>query len=305
MMKSDVSAHGVVLFATFIVATTFPIGQHIAPYLDPVIVVLLRFLISIAVMLPLLFFTKVIELPTPERLKQFATIGIIHAGFFICMFLALKYTNSLNTSAIYTLVPSMAAVVCFFVLGEPIKNIHYLLLPLGIVSTLWVIFEGNLDRLIAMEFNKGDLIFFAGCVLLGVYTTLLKKYHVAGSTLNLVFWAMVSGVVPMTGYALFADISVDFSAVPLDVYGWIVYLAVLTVLTSYIWAFGAPRLGPMKTLAYSYLIPSFVMVIDGVLLGSWPPMIVVPGVLVGVLVMVALQTSQITVAAPRTAELGR
>lgn len=304
-MKSDTTAHGVVLFATFIVATTFPIGQRIAPFLDPVIVVLLRFLISIAVMLPLLLFTKIIQLPTFERFKQFARIGVIHAGFFICMFLALKYTNSLNTSAIYTLVPSVAAIVCFFVLGEPIKHIHYLLLPLGLASTLWVIFDGDLNRLKAMEFNKGDLIFFAGCLLLGVYTTLLKKYHVAGSTLNLVFWAMLAGVVPMAIYATFADINVNFSAVPLDVYGWIIYLAVLTVLTSYIWAYGAPKLGPMKTLAYSYLIPSAVMVIDGLLLGDWPPLIVLPGVLVGIVVMIVLQNSPVIVTVPRTPELGR
>lgn len=304
-MKSDTTAHGVVLLATFIVATTFPIGQRIAPFLDPVIVVLLRFLISIVVMLPMLLFTKIIEIPTFYRFRQFAIIGVIHAGFFICMFLALKHTNSLNTSAIYTLVPSIAAIVCFFVLGEPIKHIHYLLLPLGVVSTLWVIFEGDMNRLGAMEFNKGDLIFFAGCLLLGVYTTLLKKYHVAGSTLNLVFWAMISGVVPMSIYAASADIDVNFGAVPLDVYAWIIYLAVLTVLTSYIWAYGAPRLGPMKTLAYSYLIPSFVMVIDGVLLGRWPPAIVLPGVLVGVVVMIVLQSNQVTAASARTPELGR
>jgi drug/metabolite transporter (DMT)-like permease len=156
-----------------------------------------------------------------------------------------------------------------------------------------------------LEFNKGDLIFFAGCLLLGVYTTLLKKYHVAGSTLNLVFWAMISGVIPMAIYAASADINVDFAAVPFDVYAWIIYLAVLTALTSYIWAYGAPRLGPMKTLAYSYLIPSFVMLIDGVLLGSWPPLIVLPGVLVGIVVMIVLQNNQVTVATARTPELGR
>ena len=304
-MKSDTTAHGVVLFATLIVATTFPIGQRIAPFLDPVIVVLLRFLISIAVMLPLLFFSEIIQLPTWARFKQFAKIGVIHAGFFICMFLALKYTNSLNTSAIYTLVPSMAAIVCFFVLGEKIKSFHYLLLPLGVISTLWVIFEGDVQRLRAMQFNQGDLIFFAGCLLLGVYTTLLKKYHVAGSTLNLVFWAMISGVIPMAVYAALADINVNFSAVPLDVYGWIIYLAVLTVLTSYIWAYGAPKLGPMKTLAYSYLIPSFVMVIDGVLLNDWPPVIVLPGVLVGVVVMIVLQSNATPLVAPPVPELER
>ena len=36
---------------------------------------------------------------------------------------------------------------------------------------------GDLGRLLALDFNKGDLIFLAGCFAMGFYTPLVKLFH--------------------------------------------------------------------------------------------------------------------------------
>ena len=117
LIKPNLNAHVAVLFATIVVATTFPIGQRIAGFMDPVLLVLFRFLISVIVMLPIFIFTEKIKVPTGRRLLQFSLVGIAQSGFFICMFIALQYTTSLNTSVIYTLVPSFAAVIGFYLIN--------------------------------------------------------------------------------------------------------------------------------------------------------------------------------------------
>lgn len=292
MTQPDSKAHLAVLFATFVVATSFPIGQRIAPFLDPVLTVLLRFLISILVMLPILFFTSKITMPSAQRLLQFSMVGVTQAGFFILMFLALKQTSSLNTSVIYTLLPSLAALTGFYLLKEKPRPLHFLLLPIGILATVWVIFEGSVDKLIQLNLNQGDFIFGVGLLLLALYATLLKKFHSSESPFNMVFWSMLCAVFPMALYASFTAASVNLEGIPADVYLWIVYLAVMTVFTNFVWAFGGPRLGPMKTLAYSYLIPSFVLFINWIVINRLPPMIVLPGVLVGFFIMFFLQFSK-------------
>lgn len=285
-------AHIAVLFATFVVASTFPIGQRIAPFLDPVLTVLLRFLISIFIMLPILFFTDKIKIPTGRRLFQFCMLGAAQSGFFILMFLALKDTSSLNTSVIYTLLPSLAAITSFYLLNERLRPLHFFLLPIGILATIWVIFEGSLVKMIGLNLNHGDLIFGGGLVLLALYATLLKKFHVGGSPFDVVFWSMVCAVFPMALYSSFMSSVTDLEGMPFDIYLWIIYLSVMTVFTNFAWAYGGPRLGAMKTLAYSYLIPSFVLFINWLVIGKLPPIIVLPGVLVGFLIMFFLQFSK-------------
>lgn len=292
MTKPDPYAHLAVLVATFVVATSFPVGQRIAPFLDPVLVVLLRFLISILVLSPFLFFTDMIKIPTGRRLLQFGAVGSAQAGFFILMFLALQHTSSLNTSVIYTLLPSLAAIVSFYLLHERLRALHLVLLPIGILATAWVIFEGSFEKMVGLDLNPGDLIFGAGLLLLALYSVLLKKFHLGGSPFDMVFWSMVCAIVPMALYSAALFGSVDFDHVPLDVYLWIVYLALMTVFTNFVWAFGTPRLGPMKTMAYSYLIPSFVLFINWMTIDKLPPLIVLPGVLAGVFIMFILQFSK-------------
>lgn len=288
-MSITTIAHISVLVATFIVATTFPIGALISPHMDPAAIVFLRFVISVVTMLPIAVFTNLITIPKGKRLLQLASIGLVHAAFFILMFVSLRLTTPLNTAVIYTLVPSISALTAFLLIGERVNMLHSVLLPIGLAATVWVIFNGNLSSIAAFDLNPGDMIFGIGCILLGLYSTLLKKFHVQGRTLDLVFWSMIFGAVPLGIYFFTLAPETSYSDVPVYVYGWIVYLAVLTVVTSFIWAYGSPTIGPMKTMAYSYLIPTFVLIIDVVFYGKWPNPAVIPGVLIGVLCMIIIQ----------------
>ncbi len=289
--KNILQAHLAVLLATIIVSTSFPIGQRIAPFLDPVLIVLSRFILSLLVMLPILLFTKKIKIPRGRRLFQFGLVGAANASFFIFMFTALKETTSLNTSVIYTLVPSLTALISFLILKERLSRIHFILIPLGLLATLWVIFEGSWYKAMAFDLNHGDLIFGVGCLLIGLNVTLLKKFHMSESPINIVFWSMLWGSILLAVYSLIISVEIQLEGVPFDVYLWIIYLGVMTVFTSFVWAYGSPIIGPMKTTAYSYSIPSLVLFINWNVLGELPSILVFPGVLIGVVIMFFLQIS--------------
>jgi len=284
-------AHVLIIMATITVASTFPIGQKISPMLNPVLIVLYRFLLSVLMMLPLLIFTNKIKLPSGRQLLQYLVLGALYSGFFIFMFTALQDTTSLNTSVIYTLIPSMAAFFAYLILKEKVRSIHFILLPLGLLSTVWVIFEGSWQKFILFQFNSGDLVFALGCILIPLHSIFLKKFHLGSKPLDLVFWSMLCGTILLFFYALATNIELSLEVMSLELGLWISYLSVMTIVTSYIWAYGVPIVGPMKLQAYSYLIPSLVLVINWLVLDKLTNWIVLPGVFIGVVIMFFLQRS--------------
>jgi drug/metabolite transporter (DMT)-like permease len=73
----------------------------------------------------------------------------------------------------------------------------------------------------------------------------------------------------------------------------VVYLAVFTtIITFFLTQYAVPYLGPTKVMAYSYLYPGLVLVIDLLLGHGLPPPRVIPGVLVVLVAMIFLQRAK-------------
>ena len=104
------------------------------------------------------------------------------------------------------------------------------------------------------------------------------------------FWILVTGsgwLLLITGYRLFF---IDWAAVPLMVWGGIGYLALFcSVITFFLTQYAVPYIGPTKVMAYSYLYPGFVLVIDLILGHGWPGWAILPGILLVLLAMVVIQ----------------
>ena len=64
------------------------------------------------------------------------------------MFLALRYTTALNTSVIFTLVPSMSGIYAMILVRERLPGAQLAALAVGMIGAIWVIFRGDLDLLL-------------------------------------------------------------------------------------------------------------------------------------------------------------
>jgi drug/metabolite transporter (DMT)-like permease len=81
--------------------------------------------------------------------------------------------------------------------------------------------------------------------------------------------------------------------VPLFVWGGVAYLAVFTtIVTFFLTQYAVPFLGSTRVMAYSYLYPGLVLIIDLALGHGLPPARVIPGVLVVLVAMVVLQNTR-------------
>ena len=272
-----------------LVSTSFTVGAAITAGLDPAVLTLVRFIIAACLLGPYVYFRFGLQFSW-SLFGRSALISLCLVIFFFCMFLALRFTSALNTSVIFTLVPSIAGLYAVFLVKERLAKRQLAALVVGMVGALWVIFRGELGLLLAMAWNRGDVIFLAGCLAMGLYTPLVRLLHRGESMIVMTFWILVTGsiwLLLLTGRSL---PYVPWADVPLFVWGGICYLAFFTtVITFFLTQYAIAYLGPTRVMAYSYFYPGMVVVIDLLLGHGLPDPRVLPGVAIVIAAMLVLQ----------------
>ncbi len=281
--------HLLMVVCAILVSTSFIVGAAIANGLDPAVLTLLRFFFAACILFPYVRIRHGVQL-TWSSVWRCSVISGFLVIFFWCMFLSLRYTSALNTSIIFTLVPSISGVYAIFLVGERLGRGKLIALMCGIVGAVWVIFRGDSVLLFAMDWNKGDMIFLAGCFAIGLYTPLVRLLHRGEPMAVMTFWVLVTGcgwLFLLAGYRLF---QVDWLNVPFFVWSGIAYLGFFTTtITFFLTQFAIPHIGPTRVMAYSYLYPSLVLVLDILLGHDWPGIKILPGVLIVLMAMFFIQ----------------
>lgn len=282
--------HTLMLFASVIVSTSFTVGESITRGLDPAVLTLVRYITAVLCFAPILVVRHGFAWPSWRRIFGYSLISAATVGFFWCMFESLRYTSALNTSVIFTLVPGISGVYSAVFLGERLGRARLVALLLGMVGAVWVIFRGDIHRLLALDVNYGDLIFLGGCFLMAAYTPLVKRVHRRESMVVMTFWVLATGVVWLLLLSAAKLPDVSWQAVEGRVWAGIVYLAVFsTIVTFYLTHISTIYLGPTRVMAYSYFYPAFVLVLNWAFGHGLPPLTILPGVLVVTLATIVLQ----------------
>ncbi len=286
-------AHGLMLLATVLIATSFPVGAAITHGLDSVVLTLLRFSLAALVFAPIVAWRYGLPWPGWRDLARYSVISACLVGFFWGMFAALRFTSVLNTATIFTLVPAITAAFSAVLLRERLGRAARVALPVGMVGALWVIFRGDMAALLAMDLGRGDAIFLAACIAMGCYSPLLKLLHRGEPMARVTFWTLVTGAAWLFLLSAGRLGAVGWTTVPVAVYGGIAYLAVFTTLiTFFIFQTSVAVIGPTRVMSYTYLNPALVLLI-GLAFGEPPPALATyPGLLLIVGATFILQRAQ-------------
>jgi drug/metabolite transporter (DMT)-like permease len=278
------------LLASILVSTSFVVGKAITHGLDPATLTLIRFITAALLFAPYIWLKHGLFIPSLRSLGRYSLISATIVFFFLCMFQSLRYTSALNTSALYTLVPGLAGIFGALLIKERLGQNRLFALVCGMTGALWVIFRGDLQRFLALDFNRGDLIFLAGCLSMGLYTPLIKLFHKDEPMALMTFWILVTGV----GWLLLSSgmnlQSVHWSQVEIHIWAGIIYLAVFTtIITFFLTQFATMRIGPTRVMAYSYFYPALVLFIDWIMGRGLPPLKTLPGILIVLIATFVLQ----------------
>ena len=284
--------HLFMLLSATLVSTSFIVGAAITSALDPALLTLIRFIIAATIFGPIVHYRYGLHFSF-SLLWRCSLISGCMVLFFCAMFLSLRYTSALNISVIFALVPSLSCFYSFFLLRERLRKEQFIALFCGLIGVLWVVFDGNIVRLVTMQWNHGDLIFLGGCLFMGLYAPLVKILHRGESMAVITFWVLVTGAIWLFLYTGKHLMTFSWVGVPFFVWGGIGYLAVFTtIITFFLTQYSVLFLGPTKVTAYSYLYPGIVLVLNFFIGHGLPHARIIPGVLVVLVAMFVLMRAK-------------
>ena len=282
--------HLLMLLMVALIASSFPVGALITSGLPPEVMMFLRFLLAALLFAPYVFLKNGWQLPKARNLAGYAALSIPLVVFFWCMFEALRYTSALNTGAIYTIVPAITALYVFFINREKTSKRRASGLLLGTLGALWIVFRGDINNLLQLDINHGDLLFLLGCLFMGAYNPMIKKLYSGEAMELMTFWVISFGTLWLLLLSLPTLNQIEWQAVDSQVYLGILYLAIFTTLISFfLLQLGTLVLVATQVAAYSFLTPVFVVILNlfiGSAVFQWQ---LLPGIAFVLIAMILVQ----------------
>jgi len=255
--------HGCMFISAALVATSFPVGKAITPFLDPAVLTLVRFALAVLLFAPYVGHRYGLCLPDRGALIRYSLISGSLVGFFWLMFLSLKTTSPLNTGVIFTTVPGISGIFSWFLLRERLGAYRIAALFFAMAGASWVIFEGDPERVRQLVLNRGDLLFFCGCLFMALYMPLVKLFHRGEPMAVMTLWILITGCGWLLLFSAAKLPIIAWKTVPSIVWFGIGYLAFFTtIVTFFISQWATIHLGPTRVIAYSYLYPPLVVLIE-------------------------------------------
>jgi drug/metabolite transporter (DMT)-like permease len=225
----------------------------------------------------------------PEAPWRYVLLGSAFGLYFVLMFEGLKTASSVSTAAVFTLTPIMTAVLALPLLGQRLPVAVWAALGLGGAGALWVIFRGDMAALAAFDIGRGEAIYFIGCVSHALFTPLSRRLNRGESAGQAAFGVMAGGTVVLALYAAPRLGGVDWAALTPLVWVTLAYLVIFTTAgTATLLQYAALHLPASKVMAYTYLVPSWVVLWDLGFGIAPPPGIILLGVAATVVALVML-----------------
>jgi len=177
-MTQNLKAYLMLVLATLFWAGNFNVGKvAFIENIPPFSLAFFRWLLVWIILLPFTF--KEILKIKKEILKNLPLLFLLGftsvAVFTSFTYNALNYTQVINASLFNTAIPAMIILVCFLLKIEK-TNIYQLSgLLVSISGILVIITRLDLNTLLTLDFNRGDLFMLGGVIAWGIYSAFLKK----------------------------------------------------------------------------------------------------------------------------------
>ncbi len=279
-MAPSARGHLAMLLFSLLIAGSFSFGSRIANMMDPIALMALRFAISGMIVGALAWAGPGLRRAHVAAPWRYLALGGLFAAYFVFMFEGLRTAAPVSASAVFTLVPMMTAFFGYLLLGQRINGRIFLALLVGAVGAIWVIFDGQLSALLRFQVGRGEAVYFVGCVAHAIYSPMARKLNRGEPTVVYTFGMILAGFAILLLLGLPELRSADWSGFPAVFWIGLGYLAVFSSSVTFLLLnYASMNLPSGKVMAYSYLTPSWVVVLELFLTGTVPHAAILAGVL--------------------------
>ena len=260
-MKQKYSAYVFLVLATLFWSGNFIVGKFATLFqIPPLSLNALRW---IAVWLILMPFTyKEIYNNFPSVKKNWIVIsfmGIISISTFnSVVYFALNHTQVINAVIVLAAIPA-ATIVFSSLMNIEKTNIFQLLgLFLSIMGIGLIISNGDVQKIISLSFNKGDLWMLVCVITWALYSTLLKKNRFEFSQFTLIQLMVSAGLlflIPQFFYEKSIGLELIFNKAFFLILFYVVVFPAIAAY--YCWQKGVEIIGPNRASMFIQLMPLF------------------------------------------------
>ncbi|MBE9076737.1 DMT family transporter [Romeria aff. gracilis LEGE 07310] len=193
------------MLTSLLFAGSFVAGKYTTVELGPLMTTLLRYLIAAAFLQGLLWQRSRLGFKQGRfaigswqeggLLFLLGTFGVVGYHFFF--FLSLRHTVVANTAIINAFNPVVTGFLAAVFLRERLSGRNYLGGAIAILGVLILLTDGQLARLLQLQFSLGDLLMLCAVGCWAIYSILLRHLGMTYSGLALSYYAALFGILQL------------------------------------------------------------------------------------------------------------
>jgi drug/metabolite transporter (DMT)-like permease len=254
------AGHLAMLAFSACVAGSFALGGLVANDIAPDVMTVLRLWLAAVVLGGAALAGKGLPRAAFAGAWRYGLLGFLYGIYFVLMFEGLKTAPPVSAAAVFTMTPLMAAGFGWVLLRQKLTGRMAVALVIGAAGAVWVIFRADWTALLAFQIGPGERIYFIGCVAHAFYAPLVRRLNRGETALVSSFGTCVAGAILLTVWSWSDLWAVDWAELPGRVWVTLAYLTVFATAASFVLLqFASLRLPAAKVMAYTYLVPSWVI----------------------------------------------
>lgn len=251
------------LIAMTLYAGNLIVGKPVAREIPPFTLTLLRYVVAFFAVLPLGFnqwkYNQELWKKEWKGLVYLSLSGLVLFNGLV--YLALRYTTSINAAIVESSTPIFAFLLGFLFLNERFRKIQLVGVLLSLFGVFIVITEGSREVITTLSFNPGDIVMLAAMVAWSFYSIFIKQHmwkFPAYGGLLVMFSIAIIFLIPLSLFELTQWESINWSW---GVVSGLLYLGIFPSLVALIAYNNAIKeIGPSQASIFLNFIPVFTMI---------------------------------------------
>ena len=261
MSNKNYSAYLFLVLATFCWSGNFIVGKFATVYeIPPLTLNVFRWISVWFILIP--FTYKEIFENLPYIKKNWLVIsfmGVITISTFnSVVYFALNYTQVINAVLMLSAIPAATIVLSSLMKIEETNIFQLLGLVLSIIGIGSIISNGDIQKIISLDFNKGDMWMLVCVITWSLYSTLLKKNNFKLSQFTLIQLMVSVGIlflIPQFFYEKSIGLELNLDK---NFFLILIYVAIFPAIAAYyFWQKGIEIIGPNRASMFIQLMPLF------------------------------------------------
>ena len=194
-----------------------------------------------------------------KNLLAIAFMGVITISTFnSVVYFALNYTQVINAVLVLAIIPAVTIVLSALMKVEKSNIFQIFGLILSIIGVGSIISNGDIQRVVSLSFNNGDLWMLVCVLSWALYSTLLKKNKFKLSQFSLIQIMVSVGVIfliPQYFYEQSIGLELNFNKAFFLILFYVVIFP--AIVAYYCWQKGVEITGPNRATMFIQLMPLF------------------------------------------------